>query len=435
MANLEFCEKHNMVAFLKKPTGSEVDGKEFTIAKASIRRHLQFEDADDEAVYEEWDDSVERATTTAASFNAAQDNGNILKTQSVVMPNVPLPQGIDKVLALKTDLRQTKKVYGTAYTKLIIKVKKLEKTVKSNQAKRRTKIVVSDDEEDSEDSSKQGRMIEEIDQDTRITLVTPIKPKILYLIHLLMANLEFCEKYNMVAFLKKPTGSEVDGKEFTNAEASVRRHLQFEDADDEAVYEEWDDSVERATTTAASFNAAQDSSNILKTQSVVMPNVPLPQGIDKVLALKTDLRQTKKVYGTAYTKLIMKVNKLEKTVKSNQARRRTKIVVSDDEEDSEDSSKQGRMIEEIDQDTRITLVTPIKVNTYTRRRRAVSTGSEGVSTAIKIFSTAKESVSTAGESMPMSLDEELAQKLYEEEQARFNAEKEAKFKAEQEELL
>ncbi|GJR76294.1 hypothetical protein Tco_0088659 [Tanacetum coccineum] len=35
----------------------------------------------------------------------------------------------------------------------------------------------------------------------------------------------------------------------------------------------------------------------------------------------------------------------------------------------------------------------------------------------------------------MSLDEELAHKLYEEEQARFNAEQEAKFNAEQEELL
>nr|GEV90239.1 putative ribonuclease H-like domain-containing protein [Tanacetum cinerariifolium] len=60
----------------------------------------------------------------------------------------------DRVLSLETDLRQTKKVYGTAYIKLVIKVKKLEKTVKSNQARRRTKIMISDDEEDSEDSSK-----------------------------------------------------------------------------------------------------------------------------------------------------------------------------------------------------------------------------------------------------------------------------------------
>ncbi|GKD64427.1 hypothetical protein Tco_1306535 [Tanacetum coccineum] len=42
----------------------------------------------------------------------------------------------------------------------------------------------------------------------------------------------------------------------------------------------------------------------------------------KVASLEADLKQTKKVYGNAYTKLIMKVNKLEKTVKKSQARRR-----------------------------------------------------------------------------------------------------------------
>ncbi|GKC07424.1 hypothetical protein Tco_0999034 [Tanacetum coccineum] len=97
MANLEFCDKHNMVAYLKKPTGSEgfqeivdflngshirfaltknptiyvsliekfwqtatvrtvdngeqeitatVDGKEFTITEASVRRHLQLADVE-----------------------------------------------------------------------------------------------------------------------------------------------------------------------------------------------------------------------------------------------------------------------------------------------------------------------------------------------------------------------------------------------------
>ncbi|GJR02437.1 putative ribonuclease H-like domain-containing protein [Tanacetum coccineum] len=275
--------------------------------------------------------------------------------------------------------------------------------------------------------------------------------------------------------------SQIDGKEFAITEASVRRHLQLADADEqiphvvssshqktqtprqalnkdtelpqtsvpipnvvvEVVYKEWDDRVERATTTAASLDAAQGSGNILKTQSTTIPNVPLPRGIgaggsprvntlgsdegsmklyelmalytklsDRVLALETDLRQTKKVYGAAYTKLILKVKKLEKIVKSNQARRRAKIVVSDDEKDSEDSSKHGRMIEEIDQDAGITLVTPThsqedqpedhlgvlsaakvladaaKVHTYTRRRRAVST--------------VEESVSTAGASMPVS---------------------------------
>nr|GEZ73991.1 hypothetical protein [Tanacetum cinerariifolium] len=53
------------------------------------------------AVYKEWDDSVEKATTTAASLDATQDSGNILKTQSMAMPDVPLPQGISTDAANK----------------------------------------------------------------------------------------------------------------------------------------------------------------------------------------------------------------------------------------------------------------------------------------------------------------------------------------------
>ncbi|GJS01453.1 hypothetical protein Tco_0317961 [Tanacetum coccineum] len=77
----------------------------------------------------------------------------------------------NKVESLETDLRQTKQVYGAAYTKLIMKVKKLEKTVKSSQAKRRARVVILDDEDDLEDPSKQGRKIADIDQDPDITLV------------------------------------------------------------------------------------------------------------------------------------------------------------------------------------------------------------------------------------------------------------------------
>nr|GEW37589.1 hypothetical protein [Tanacetum cinerariifolium] len=77
----------------------------------------------------------------------------------------------DRVVALETDLKQTKKVYGAAYTKLIMKVKKLENTVKTSQAKRRAKSVVSDNEEDLEDLSKHGRKIDEIDQDPNILLI------------------------------------------------------------------------------------------------------------------------------------------------------------------------------------------------------------------------------------------------------------------------
>ncbi|GJT16996.1 hypothetical protein Tco_0875702 [Tanacetum coccineum] len=55
--------------------------------------------------------------------------------------------------------------------KLIKRVKKLEQIVKTNQARKRAKIMVFDSKEDEEDPSKQGRsLIEEIDLDAEISL-------------------------------------------------------------------------------------------------------------------------------------------------------------------------------------------------------------------------------------------------------------------------
>ncbi|GKF19389.1 hypothetical protein Tco_0068027 [Tanacetum coccineum] len=146
----------------------------------------------DKAVYEEWDDRVERATTTTASLDAAQDSGNILKTQSTAMPNVPLPLGIGAggsprcQEATGGSIAQTRseRVPTPPHDSPLLRVNILGSdegsmtlyelmTVKTSQARRRAKIIVSDDEEDVEDSSKQGRMIEEIDQDAGIALVTP----------------------------------------------------------------------------------------------------------------------------------------------------------------------------------------------------------------------------------------------------------------------
>ncbi|GJT12045.1 hypothetical protein Tco_0859087 [Tanacetum coccineum] len=76
-----------------------------------------------------------------------------------------------KVASLEQDLKQTKKVYSNAYTKLIIRVKKLEHKVKSRQPRRRAIVVISDTKEDLEDPSKQGRRIAEIDQNPSISLV------------------------------------------------------------------------------------------------------------------------------------------------------------------------------------------------------------------------------------------------------------------------
>nr|GEW45422.1 putative ribonuclease H-like domain-containing protein [Tanacetum cinerariifolium] len=50
-------------------------------------------DAQDEAVNEEMDDSLERAATISTSLDADQDRGNIFKTQSKETPNEPGSQG------------------------------------------------------------------------------------------------------------------------------------------------------------------------------------------------------------------------------------------------------------------------------------------------------------------------------------------------------
>ncbi|GKF12061.1 hypothetical protein Tco_0049987 [Tanacetum coccineum] len=46
-----------------------------------------------ETVHKELGDKVERAATTAASLDAEQDSGNIIRTQSIATLNEPIPQG------------------------------------------------------------------------------------------------------------------------------------------------------------------------------------------------------------------------------------------------------------------------------------------------------------------------------------------------------
>ncbi|GJW84322.1 hypothetical protein Tco_0157467 [Tanacetum coccineum] len=183
-----------------------------------------------------------------------------------------------------------------------------------------------------------------------------------------------------------------------------------------------------AATTVTSLDAGQGSSNINKTPSMPhdssllrghtlrsdegrMQHHELMDLVtklsDRCEALETDLRQTKKVYGDYFTRLIKKVKKLEQTVKTSQARRRSRVVISDDEEeDLEDSSKQGRMIEEIDQDAGVTLVTPTHSQEYQPEDQlGVFSAAKlvlAVSTASILFSTVEESVSTTGASMPVS---------------------------------
>ncbi|GKE12665.1 hypothetical protein Tco_1416216, partial [Tanacetum coccineum] len=191
MTTLQFGDTHNLVAFLSKPAESEgfeqiatakvktvngevqlqalVDGKKIIVTEASVRRDLQLNDEEgtdflpnatifeeltrmsvpvenvaDKAVYEERDDSLERATTTATGLDAEQDRGNISKTQSKATPNKPSSIG--------TSLGGGPRLYKVGLS---------------------ARIDSLDDEAnlgDQEDASKQGRKIHNMDADKDITL-------------------------------------------------------------------------------------------------------------------------------------------------------------------------------------------------------------------------------------------------------------------------
>ncbi|GJW88491.1 hypothetical protein Tco_0163831 [Tanacetum coccineum] len=58
----------------------------------------------------------------------------------------------ERIGVLEDDLKKTKQTYSCAFTKLILRVKKLETTIKTGKARKRARVVLSEDEED--DSSK-----------------------------------------------------------------------------------------------------------------------------------------------------------------------------------------------------------------------------------------------------------------------------------------
>ncbi|GJZ17419.1 ribonuclease H-like domain-containing protein [Tanacetum coccineum] len=138
---------------------------------------------------------------------------------------------------------------------------------------------------------------------------------------------------------------------------------------------------------------------------------------DRVGVLEADLTKTKKTYSSAYTKLILRVKKLEAQIKVGKARRHSRFVLSDTEIGEDDSSKQGRKFsnegvqddegvhEKASNDTEIFVqeVTPTEL---IQDQEGSGKASDEVSTAglkkgtareeVPTVSTAEASISTAG---------------------------------------
>ncbi|GJU26370.1 hypothetical protein Tco_1164991 [Tanacetum coccineum] len=120
---------------------------------------------------------------------------------------------------------------------------------------------------------------------------------------------------------------------------------------------------------------------------------------DRIGVLEADLIKTKKTYSSAYTKLILRVKKLEAQIKVGKARRHTRVVLSDTEVGQDDSSKQGRKFsdekvqEKASTDTELFIqeVTPTEV---IQDQEASGKASDEISTAGLKKDTASEEVPT-----------------------------------------
>ncbi|GJV38812.1 hypothetical protein Tco_1417252 [Tanacetum coccineum] len=114
---------------------------------------------------------------------------------------------------------------------------------------------------------------------------------------------------------------------------------------------------------------------------------------ERIGVLEDDLMKRKQTYSSAFTKLILRIKKLETTVKTGKARKRARVMLSEDEED--DSSKQGRIYEDLNtyfaQDDEVVH----DQDTAAERQQEDSTAGITVSTAPINISTARESPSTA----------------------------------------
>ncbi|GJX95256.1 hypothetical protein Tco_0349842 [Tanacetum coccineum] len=119
-----------------------IDGRVKTITEASIRRHLKLEDSD----------GISTLPTTEISKQLALmgDEGSLSLNELMVL----CTSLCKKVESFESEFNQTKQTYSTALTKLIKRVKKLEQTIKTSQARRRAKVMISDAEEEEEDPFK-----------------------------------------------------------------------------------------------------------------------------------------------------------------------------------------------------------------------------------------------------------------------------------------
>ncbi|GJR36161.1 hypothetical protein Tco_1211845 [Tanacetum coccineum] len=137
---------------------------------------------------------------------------------------------------------------------------------------------------------------------------------------------------------------------------------------------------------------------------------PNESPLHAVIHMEANLKKTKLTYSSTFTKLILRVKKLESQIKTGKARRKTKVFLFEDDEDVEDdSSKQGRKLSDVEDQGKastetepiIQEVTPTKIiqdqGSSEKGNFEVSTtrAKKGTASEVPVISTAEVNISTA----------------------------------------
>ncbi|GJZ64147.1 putative ribonuclease H-like domain-containing protein [Tanacetum coccineum] len=159
----------------------------------------------------------------------------------------------------------------------------------------------------------------------------------------------------------------IDGHSMSITEASLRRHLKLDDQDgissipNSEIFEQ-----------LALMGYHTDSDKLTFQKGAFSPQW-------RIGVLEDDLRKTKKSYSSAFTKLILRIKKLESQIKTGKARRKARIKV-----------------------------TPLEVYSRLRRREerecelVLWFATKGTASAVLVVSTAEENISTAGRTITYS---------------------------------
>nr|GEX83688.1 putative ribonuclease H-like domain-containing protein [Tanacetum cinerariifolium] len=295
MANLEFCDKHNMVAFLKKPQGSEEFHQTVDFLNSS---HIMYALTKNPTIYVSL---INQFWCTASSRTL--DNGEIELNATV--------DGQDKTIT-EASVRRHLKLADVDGISTLPPTKIFEKLALMGKTRTRTRRI--------------GHRIPQSNVLLSVTDEAITKEM----------HDGFGRATTTASRLESKQGGGNISKTQTNATPSRLSSLRTSSEGGLGCH---------VTTGASPVQARPERLSNL-------PNEP-PLGE----ALENELKSTKVVYNKALITLTKRVKKLEKNLKHK--KRRAVVDSSKDEEaslDKEDSPKQGRMIEEIDADENTNLV-------------------------------------------------------------------------------